>query len=74
MEKKAKNHKNLKEVIKYNKMNLNYIFLGVGLTLFITNITSLISFVNSAYSFSAFNVSIFSAILIIIMSVYNIFN
>jgi len=74
MEQKSKNYKSTLEIIKKNKKNVNYIFLGVGLTLFVLNLSSFISFVNKVYQYTTFDISVFGAMIIILLAVYNIHN
>ncbi len=51
---------------------INNVFLGVGLCLFLINISSFISFLPVNYSEFAFNVSVFSSMIIILVAVYNL--
>jgi len=60
-------------LIRRNKTFVNYIFLGVGLTLFLINITAFMSFVHTMdYSKFLFNTSVFGSIFIALVAVYNI--
>ncbi|MFW6285696.1 MAG: hypothetical protein ACOC16_00835 [Nanoarchaeota archaeon] len=61
------------EIIVKNHKKTNYIFLGIGLTLFVMNITAFISFVKDvSYDYMFFNTAIFSSIIIILMTVHYI--
>ncbi len=60
------------DVIKSEK-NVSLFFLGVGLCLFFLNISSMLSFLPSEYSHVAFDISVFSSMLIILYSVYNLY-
>ena len=51
---------------------LSYVFLGVGITIFILNLASLLSFMPKAYSYVAFDVSVFASIVIILFSAYHL--
>ena len=57
--------------IKMNNKTISYIFLGVGITIFVLNLASLLSFMPSSYSVIAFDVSVFASIIIILFSVYH---
>ncbi len=48
------------------------IFLGVGLCLFLLNITSMLSFLPDKYSFTAFDISIFSSMVIVLFATYEL--
>lgn len=64
---------NIKSLLEKNHKKTNFVFLGIGLTLFVMNITTLISFVKDMnYNFMLFNVAIFSSMIIVLMSVYYI--
>ncbi|MDA3855720.1 MAG: hypothetical protein PF569_05650 [Candidatus Woesearchaeota archaeon] len=55
------------------RKEISYIFLGVGLLLFVLNITSLIGYVNTLeYPFMLFNISIFGSMLLVVFAVYEI--
>lgn len=72
MEKKGFCHE-FGQMLRQNKTFINYIFLGVGLTLFFLNISTFMSFVHDmSYSKAFFNSSVFASILIVLVSVYNI--
>jgi hypothetical protein len=63
------------EIISTNQHNIAYIFLGIGLALFVLNITSLISFAFSAnYAYLPFDISTFASIVVILLCVNTIFN
>ncbi len=49
---------------------VSYVFLGVGLSLFLLNISSFLAFLPSRYSAVAFDLSVFSSMIIVIYSVY----
>lgn len=66
--------KKIQEVLEGNIKNTNYIFLGVGLTMFIMNVTAFLSFVDGVYSYLFFDLSILSSMIIIIITCYNIYN
>ncbi len=57
------------------KKEIGYIFLGVGLALFLLNITSFITFVvTKSYPYILFDISVFSSILVIVYAIYEIHN
>ncbi|MFW5704768.1 MAG: hypothetical protein ACOCXG_02895 [Nanoarchaeota archaeon] len=59
------------ELIRQNKRNMALIFLGVGLTLFALNISSLLSFyLLNKYDYANFDISTFGSMLIVILSTY----
>jgi hypothetical protein len=51
---------------------VNLVFLGIGLTLFLMNLSAFLSFLPRDYSEVFFDISIFSSILIIIIATYNL--
>lgn len=53
-----------------DKKVVGYVFLGIGLSLFLVNISSFISLLPVAYAYLAFNLSIFSSMLLIIIAVH----
>ena len=55
-----------------NTRNISLVFLGVGLTLFFLNLATFMSFLPEKYSFAFFDISVFSSMLIIIYSTYNL--
>lgn len=60
-------------LLRRNKTFINYIFLGVGLSLFVVNIAAFMSFVHTMdYSKFLFNTSVFASMLIVLFSVYNV--
>lgn len=61
------------EQVFHDKKTISYVFLGVGLVLFVMNLTSLITTGTVSYSKALFNVSVFSSMIIILFAVYNIF-
>jgi len=62
-------HKTFKSIFS-DEIKISQIFLGVGLTLFLMNISSILSFLPKEYSYLSFDISVFSSILIIVYSVY----
>ena len=65
----AKKEKTLMEWIS-NKRLVAHIFLGVGLVLFLMNITGMLNFLPRQYSYLSFDISVFSSMLVIIFAVY----
>lgn len=59
------------EILKDTK-TINLAFLGAGLMLFLLNISSFLAFLPKEYSFTAFDISVFSSILLILIAVYNL--
>ena len=53
-----------------SKKTLSYVFLGIGLCLFFLNISVMLSFLPQSYSFTAFDISVFSSIIMILFAVY----
>jgi hypothetical protein len=51
---------------------ISLVFLGVGLTLFFLNISTMLSYLPVKYSEIAFDMSIFASMLIIIYATYNL--
>lgn len=51
---------------------ISLVFLGVGLTLFFLNISTMLSYLPLKYSEIAFDLSVFSSMLIIIYATYNL--
>lgn len=51
---------------------INSVFLGIGLTLFLVNISSFLAYLPSEYSELAFDISVFSSMIIILVAVYNL--
>lgn len=66
----------LSELLQREWKAVSYIFLGVGLTLFLLNISALLglTIANGAidYNYIGFDVSIFSSILLIVYIVYTL--
>jgi len=61
------------ELILENKDLISYIFLGIGLILFMLNIASLLSFtIPGTYAFTPFDLSTFGSMIIIISATYMI--
>ncbi len=65
-----RNYKSFKELLEENELVVGYIFLGIGLALFVLNVSSLLSFLPREYSYIGFDLSVFSSILIIVFAVY----
>lgn len=60
-------------LLRRNKTFINYIFLGVGLSLLVLNLSAFMGYVfDMNYSKVGFNVSVFSAMLIVVVTVYNV--
>lgn len=57
-----------------DKKVISYVFLGVGFSLFLLNISGLLSFMPGKYNVSAFDISVLSSMIIIIYSTYVIHN
>ncbi len=57
-----------------NNKNISLVFLGIGLSLFLLNISGLLAFLPVKYSFSSFDIPVFSSMLIILFSVYILHN
>ncbi len=68
---KHENHKekSFSEVLGDHKF-VSRVFLGVGLALFLLNISSFLAFMPITYDYLAFTISLFNSMLIIIYSVY----
>lgn len=49
---------------------ISLVFLGIGLIMFLLNISGLLTHLPESYSHSAFNISVFSSMLIIIYATY----
>lgn len=67
----------VKTEFKLNKQVIGYFFLGVGLTMFLVNIVSIISFLNIAQirlPLTGYYISIISSIFLMTYSVYNIYD
>ena len=60
------------EAILKDRKTTNLVFLGVGLTLFMLNISSFLTYLPKEYSFTAFDISVFSSMVIILITVYNL--
>lgn len=58
--------------VSYTQRNISLVALGIGLTLFLINISGMLSELPLKYDAVAFDLSIFSAIFIIIYAVYNL--
>ncbi len=54
----------------HDKEKMSYVFLGVGLSLFFLNISAMMSYNPVKYSYYAFDISIFSSIIIVLYTVY----
>jgi len=70
----VKEHIKKFEKVISNQKNVSLVFLGVGLSLFLLNISGILSFLPKSYSFTFFDVSVFSSMIIIIYSVYILHN
>ena len=57
-----------------SKKTINLVFLGIGLTLFVINVSSMLAFLPSSYNSTAFVISVFSSIIIILVAVWNLQN
>ncbi|MCA9459815.1 MAG: hypothetical protein KC550_04675 [Nanoarchaeota archaeon] len=55
-----------------SKKTISYVFLGIGLCLFFLNISVMLSFLPQTYSFTAFDISVFSSIIMVLFAVYNL--
>ena len=53
-----------------NSKTISYVFLGIGLTLFLLNLSTFLAFLPEKYSVTAFDISTFSSIIIIIYATY----
>ncbi len=51
---------------------INAVFLGIGLCLFLVNISSFLVYLPVDYSEVAFDISVFSSMIIILVAVYNL--
>lgn len=72
MANKTKEYKDLKHFIEKETLPITYVFLGVGLTVLIMNLSGILNFPANSYSFNFFNLSTFASILIIVFAVYKI--
>lgn len=63
-----------KEKFSPNLKSVSLIFLGVGLTMFMLNITSMLVFLPVEYSYIAFDISSFASIMLILFPVYYLTN
>ncbi len=60
----------MSDFCRRNQRNINYVFLGVGLCLLVMNITAFLGFVaDLSYAKLSFNLSVFSSILVILVSI-----
>jgi len=64
----------MKEFFHRHINEMNYAFLGAGLTLFVMNITSLLRVGGVRYDTSFFNISVFASMILVIVAVYGITN
>lgn len=65
-----------KKIFDMDREDVAFLFLGVGLTMFLLNITTIINMMitwGGVYSLTSYFVSSASSILIILYSVYNIY-
>lgn len=59
------------KILEKNHKRINYVFIGIGLTLFVMNVTAFISFVKDLnYDFMFFNTAIFSSMILVLIAVY----
>lgn len=65
--------KSFKSLIQDQK-TVNLVFLGVGLILFMLNVSTLLAYLPVTYSYTLFNISVFSSMIVILVAVYNIHN
>ena len=73
MKHKENRDESLASLLKNNKNAVSYIFLGIGLTLFMLNISTLLSFtLPGKYAFTPFDLSTFGSMIIIIAATYMI--
>lgn len=64
----------VKKSVFHDKKIISYVFLGVGFTLFLLNVSGLLSFMPGKYNVTAYDISVFSSIIIIVYAVYVIHN
>lgn len=74
MVKKKEKEVSFEQLVSKNVKGINYIFLGVGLTIFIMNITAFLSFVKGPYDYFFFDLSVLCSVLIVLVATYNIYN
>ncbi|NQZ84859.1 MAG: hypothetical protein HRU03_04000 [Nanoarchaeales archaeon] len=69
-------YKSLSHLFEKEWRAISYVFLGVGLVLFLLNISSLLgltlTFGEISYSYLSFDASVFASILLILYVVYNL--
>lgn len=64
--------KSMGHLLEHNWTAVSYIFLGVGLLMFLLNITAMLSYLPERYSMIAFNISTFGSIILIIYVVHEL--
>ena len=57
-----------------DERKVSFVFLGVGLSLFILNISAMMSFNPVKYSYYAFDISVFASMTIVIYTAYVLHN
>ena len=70
-----------KNIFKFNKVNMGYFFFGVGVTMFILNMISIMEFINfvnahnltNVIPYDGFYVSLVSSLILMTYSLYNVF-
>lgn len=71
-----KEYSNLGQLLKKEWNSISFVFLGVGLVLFLLNLTAMLgltmTFGAFEYSYLGFDASIFSSILLILYVVYSL--
>jgi hypothetical protein len=71
MVKNKRNKGSVGKILEKNHKRINYVFIGIGLTLFVMNITAFISYVKDLnYDFIFFNTAIFSSMILVLIAVY----
>lgn len=65
----VKNKGSIHDFFSHTK-EISLVFLGVGLVMFLLNISGMLAYLPDSYSHSAFNISVFSSMLIIIYATY----
>ncbi|MCA9459816.1 MAG: hypothetical protein KC550_04680 [Nanoarchaeota archaeon] len=76
MAKKKSLIEKIDEEFLWDRKTVGYFFLGVGLTMFIINITLILSVMkiwSSGYPMSGYYISIISSIILMTYSLYNIY-
>lgn len=52
------------------KKTVSFVFLGIGLTLFLLNVSGILAYLPKSYNITLFDISIFSSMILIIYSTY----